>query len=114
MSEEITNDETKYWSDTKQGKPPTTPEPVYANVHVSDNSFVAFGMELFGTLVTVESNTFLTNLPERYYAMVALTYRSAFTGNVSFLPQRWKIVAMPTPGFENPGYAEAGNLNLFF
>jgi hypothetical protein len=114
LGEEITNYQSEYWSQTKAGKPPTTPEPVYANVHVSDNSFVAFGMELFGTLVTVESNTFLTNLPERYYAMVALTYRSAFTGNVSFMPQRWKIVAMPTPGFENPGYAEAGNLNLFF
>lgn|GEM_PF-5567201 len=92
------------------------PEPVYVNAHISDNSFIFLGIEFFGSLITLESNSFFTFLPgDGHFALSILGYRATLSGNLSFVPQYKRLVCVPTSwgDYWNPGWVEAATLNLY-
>jgi hypothetical protein len=105
-----------FWKEMRQNEPPTTPDPVYVNAHISDNSFIFLGIEFFGSLITLESNSFFTFLPgDGHFALAILGYRATLSGNLSFVPQYKRLVCVPTcwGDYWNPGWVEAATLNLY-
>ena len=116
VGDRIADSDSDYWKEMRQNEPPTTPEPVYLNAHISDNSFIFLGLEFFGSFITVESNSFFTLLQgDEFFALAILGYRATLSGNLSFVPQYKRLVCIPTSwgDYWNPGWVEAATLNLF-
>lgn len=115
VGDKIADSDSDYWKQMREFNPPTTPDPVYVNAHISDNSFVFLGIEFLASLVTLESNSFFTQVGESNFAIAILGYRATMTGNLSFFPQSKRLVCIPTSwgDYWNPGWVEAATLNLF-
>ena len=116
VGDRIANYESDFWQEMRQSEPPTTPDPVYVNAHISDNSFIFLGIEFLGSLITLESNSFFTQLNgDESFALAILGYRATLTGNLSFVPQYKRLVCIPTSwgDYWNPGWVEAATLNLY-